>query len=282
MSEVAMNAIIDAATITEVKPEVEQKVETKVEEPAKEPEKPEVAEEPKKDDFEGSQKEANALRRLKNEKAQIRAERNLYREQLQAREAELAEMRKAPLQPTQGVPKTLANGEPNPEAYANYQDLQDARQDWRAEQREKAKAGEQQKTNEVSQIKQWEDKRMQEIDAQGEEFAKENPEVVELLNEYAEDVKALPQQIKHLLLEADNAPLAFFNLAKSGEIENLGTMTLAKAALTIAKAQTMVPEKPKTKAPAPMPTSRGSVASGKSPDSMDGNEIRAWMRESTA
>lgn len=207
--------------------------------------------------------------------------------ELKAREAHAAariaelEARLATQQPQKlaanGVPLTLANGEPNPEAYTDWQQYQDDRADWRQAQKQAAQAPKQPEQAAEPQLSE----QYQELIAERQEDLAEgirtDAEALELFTKHQELV--IPEHIGALFLEAEpaDAVRAFKVLAKEGKLEALMSMPLAKAALEISRAQIVTP-KPKTNAPKPLPASRGSVAGEKSLDQMSGAELVKWVR----
>lgn len=253
----SIDGIVDAAT-TPATPET----------PEEEPAEPNEPAEPTKDEpF--PKKAINALSRRDKQIGKLRAE----REQLAA---ELEKVRaQQTVRPTE---KPVNTGEPQEKDFTNYHDYIRALNKYDAEQLLNARDGKQKETQQNQQEQAWVTERETAVTQQAQDFIKDNPEALSLVEEYADVIDEFPAGIQRLFLEADNAPLAFYNLAKEGKLESLGTMSLAKAAMEIGRAQTQAPAKPKTKAPTPLPASRGSVSSGKRPDEMDGKEIRAWMR----
>lgn len=168
--------------------------------------------------------------------------------------------------------------------FANYAEFLEARSeeiaDYKIEKKFAEREGKQQEERKTEKEQEWEAQRSDIVDKQASEFAKEHPEINALFDEYEDTIRDFPKEIKHALLAADNAPLAFFNLAKEGKLEDLAQMSLVDAKVEIRLAQLKQPEKAKTKAPAPLPASRGSVPSGKDPSQMTDAEFNAWRRAS--
>jgi chromosome segregation ATPase len=253
-----MEDFIDAAiaagiTASEAQPEAIENADAPITEEAPAPESDEPSEPAEKDEpF--PKKAINALSRRDKQIGKLRAQ----TEQMQA---ELKALREA------NTPKQTT-GEPKETDFANYHEYIRAVNKYDSEKLLAERDSKQQETQKVSQSQAWETERLTEIDKQSAEFAKETPEVTALFDEYADVIREYPPEIKRLFLEADNAPLAFYNLAKEGKIEALGEMSLAKAAMEIGRAQTQAATKTKTKAPTPLPASRGSAAAGKSVNDM--------------
>lgn len=232
-----------------------------------EPSEPEAADAKPDDAF--PKKAVNALSRRDKQIGKLRAQldqERFAREQLEQR-----------FKPQQTNNNT---GEPKETDFQNYHDYMRAVQKFDLGQ-EMAKLNSAHKeTQQTAQEQAWISQREQVVATSAQSFIKENPDAQTVIEEYADLADEFPPQIQRLFLEADNAPLAFYNLAKEGKLEELSNMSLAKAAMEIGRAQTQAPIKPKTKAPTPLPASRGSVASGKQLDDMSGEEIRKWMRQS--
>lgn len=172
------------------------------------------------------------------------------------------------------------DGRPQESDYTRYSDYMEALSDWKLDQRFKSFEGKQNESATNQQEAIWAAERLKNIDVQEAEISKQFTDYHEVEDEYSEVVEALPPQIQRLFLEADNAPLAFYNLAKNGKLEGLATMSLAKAAMEIGRAQTQAtpPPKPQTKAPAPIPAARGSVPVSKQLDQMTPEELLKWVK----
>lgn len=241
-------------------------------EPSSEPTEP--PDEPKEELF--PKKAINALSKRDKQIGKLRAERDAMKARLSEYEQSKPQQQNDLSPAKTGIPTKL-----NANNFANYAEFIEARAEEIADYKIDKKLAErdvkQQETQRSSQDQAWESERLTAIDKQSEEFTKEFPDVTALFDEYADVIKEYPAQIKRLFMEADNAPLAFYNLAKEGKIEDLGDMSYAKAAMEIGRAQTQAPLKPKTKAPTPLPASRGSVPAGKSLDSMSGDELLKWV-----
>jgi hypothetical protein len=233
---------------------------------AETPEKPIEPEEVKPDEpF--PKKAVNALSRKDKQIGKLRA-------QYEQAQLELNQLRqKAPLPKTDGAPKESD--------YQNYADYLEARQDYKLEQKLTERDGKQNKTQQDFQEQAWFSQRSIEVKAQSDKMAQEIPDYTAVFEEFGDVVDEYSPQLQRFFLEADNAPLAFYNLAKEGKLEELAHMSLAKAAMEIGRAQTQAYTKQKTKAPAPLPASRGSVSQGKKLDDMNGTELRSWMRAET-
>lgn len=257
----SIESIIDNATT----PATSEPTET----PEAEPSEPQAAEAKPEEAF--PKKAVNAISRRDKQIGKLKA-------QWEQAQAEINQLRQ---QAPQAAPnKPVNEGEPKESDYQNYHDYMRAVQKYDLGQEIAKLHGKQQETQKTAQDKAWIDQREQAVMQKAQEIAKDNPEIIALIEEHADIADDFSPELQRLFLEADNAPLAFYNLAKEGKLEALASMSLAKAAMEIGRAQTQAPTKPKTKAPTPLPASRGSVPSGKSLDDMSGGEIRSWLRSS--
>lgn len=292
MEGASIDAIIAEHTIPATEPVAEaitKEVVTEAEpteEATEEPTEPEAS----KPEEAFPKKAVNAISRRDRKIGELKARETYAQSRIAELEAKLATQQPQQKLASNGVPLTLPDGSPNPDAYTDYGlYLKDsAKHEFRQEmaEAEKAKAPKEETQPQENaldpQRQQWITERSTAIDVQSEEFVKSTPEAAEVFAENEEFITECAQanpKLLEIFLAADNAPLAFFNLAKEGKLERLITMPLAQAAMEIAKAQIATP-KPQTKAPAPLPASRGSVASSKPLDDFQPDEIRKWMRSS--
>lgn len=169
------------------------------------------------------------------------------------------------------------DGAPKEADFTNYAEYLEARTEWRIEQALAARDAKQTETQQSRDVKAWESQRIPVVDKQADEFAKEFPDSIQMFNDNADLIKSFPENIKRAFLAADNAPLAFYNLAKEDKLSDLADMSLEDAKVEIRLAQMKPAAKPQSKAPAPLSASRGSVAPTKSLDSMSGNELLKWV-----
>jgi hypothetical protein len=223
----------------------------------------EPAEETKDEPF--PKKAINALSRRDKQIGKLRAE----REQLAA---ELEKFRQVPA--PNKAPQSNNNGEPQEKDFTTYHEYIRAINKFDAEQLLNAREGKQEQTRQSQQEREWVAKSEKVVADAAQTFIKENPEAQAIIDEYGDVLDELPPQIKRIFLEAgESAPLAVFNLVKAGKIEELGSMSPARAAMEIGRAMTQA-VKPKTKAPTPLPAARGSVPGGKSLEQLTARE--AW------
>ena len=101
----------------------------------------------------------------------------------------------------------------------------------------------------------------------------------DVLQQAAPILDTLPEHITDIAYAIDNAPLAFYNLAKTGQLANLANMPREMATIAIMQAQMMQPvaptPQPKTvsAAPAPMKRVSGTAKSTKQLHQMNADEL---------
>lgn len=244
------------------------------------PQKPESAEPNEADDKDEvvfPKKAVNAISRRDKQIGKLRAELAAERTAKLA----LEQQHVKPQQPNQPSAKP-ADGRPKETDYQTYAAFMEADNDWKIEQKfsklQETQKQTQQQSNESARYQAWENERLTAVDARADVFAKEYPDVTQLFNDNAELIKSYPPEIKRAFLEAEKPEVAFYNLAKEGKLVDLADMSLVDAKVEIRLAQMQAPKKPQTKAPTPLPASRGSVPSGKSLDAMSGDELLKWVR----
>lgn len=266
-----------AAVIAEAQPEADaNSIDTLIENAAKEQPTEEPAEPPAPEaepEVAFPKKAVNAISRRDKQIGKLKAEAEHWKKQ--AEEA-------AKANPKSTQDKTDNPGEPQEKDFVNYHDYIRALNKYDNEKLlEKTlteREGKHKETQASEREMAWEAERIKTVDKQAEEFAKLHPEVTQMYEEYSDVIAAYPKEIKKALLAADNAPLAFFNLAKEGKLESLAEMSLVDATVEIRLAQMNQPVKPQTKAPTPLPASRGSVAATKSPTEMSVEETLRWLK----
>lgn len=218
------------------------------------------AEPPKQEDAPWPKKAQNALSRRDKEIGKLRAQ----LQQLQAqREA-----------PPQNQPKSDRPKEADFQTYGEYLKA-DALYDMR---QELAKDKEASKTEELSaKEREWMAERDMEIGQKTQEYMKAIPDYAEVAQENADILAEMPPHIQKAFYEADDAPMAFYNLAKEGKLEALASMSPYRAAMEIARAEMKKPVAQISKAPRPMQGATGKGPSSSSLDSKSPDELMKWL-----
>lgn len=172
-----------------------------------------------------------------------------------------------------GVPSKLDQN-----SFANWAEYTEARQeeiaDYKIDQRFAEREAKQQQSNQTAHDQAWEAERMKTVDQMGADFMKETPDAAALMNEHAETIRKFSPELKRAILTTENTPLALYNLAKDGMLEELADMSLEDARVELRLAERKPAAKPKSKAPTPLPASRSSAASDKPYDKYTPEE--AW------
>lgn len=122
------------------------------------------------------------------------------------------------------------------------------------------------------------DQRVNHVAQQAQKAIADSPELSGLLDEYSDVLDSYPPAIEMAFLESDNAPAAFYALAKEGKLEQLAHMTPTRAAHEIALAQVrgenMLKASKMSKAPAPIQGAKPITPSGRDLNAMSGKELR--------
>jgi|GEM_PF-5918936 len=139
-------------------------------------------------------------------------------------------------------------------------------------------------THEQAQYVEWQDQRSAHIGNQAADMVQKVPELKELYEENADIIEAFPPQLEHMFLSLDNAPAAFYALAKEGKLESLLAMSPYMAAAEIRDAQSrglqyiQQAQNKKTNAPRPMQPSKGSGGASKPLHQMSPDElVDVWL-----
>lgn len=226
-------------------------------------------EQPKVEDTPFPRKAVNAISRRDREIAKLRAQ--------------LREVQATPKQAT-NTNTQPTNAEPQEKDFSTYGEFLQASTLYklRQEMAEAKKAEHAERTNETkaAERKRYVETKSQPIAAKAAEYAKQVPDYRQVLHENIDIVETFPEAIQDLFFEADDAALAFYNLAKDGNLASLADMTTAQAAFAIAKAHKAPTAQRQTQAPRPMQGASGTGQSAsnlgqimKNPDA-----LRKWLK----
>lgn len=271
MTEQTVEAVIDAAVqesqqpVADVKPE--QETEPNSEQPNKEAPKSE-------EDVPFPKKAVNAISRRDRQIGKYRAELEYWKAQAQ----QGAKQTQSPNQNSQSP------AEPKEDDYQNYGDYLKAVAKYEAKNEIEQGLSKQRETMQKEQVSAqeaaWIDQRAQVAHTKVAEYTQKHPEMIQVFQENADIIQAIPPHIEMAFLEADNAPLAAYALAKEGKLEELFGMSPARAAMEIARAEARgesMLKTPISKAPNPIQSNRGSGAINKNPSNMSVDEALKWM-----
>lgn len=165
--------------------------------------------------------------------------------------------------------------------YNLYDDYMNAQVDYRVE----AGIQEAQKTQNEKQLASLEAKQQEVYKEQRShhmaeklvEMTKVYEDYNQVLNPYMHTINAMPSHVENVALAIDNAPLAFYNLAKEGKIEQLAYMPPEIATAEIIQAQyrnvkqpeNVMPQKTVSSAPKPMKAVKGTAVPKTAPMTKD-------------
>ncbi len=211
--------------------------------------------------FEGSKKEENAIARLKKQRNSLQYDKKVLQEKL----AQYEKVRQSP--------------PPKQEDFQEWEAYQDAKTDYKYDLKTAEREAEQAKARVEDSDSQWTQERQAVANERGAALEKEHPAVSKLVQDNFHIIAAYPPEIKKALLEADDAPRALANLAIEGRLEDLATMSLARAAIEIGKAESKPILKKTTNAPAPLSPSRTSVNAGMNVNNMSGRDLLKEIRK---
>lgn len=115
---------------------------------------------------------------------------------------------------------------------------------------------------------------------QTQKAMQEIPGFEQMFQEHSDILDSFPPAIEMAFLEADNAPLAFYALAKEGKLEHIAQMTPTRAAYEIAAAQIrgeqMLKGPKVSSAPQPIKGSKGTSGGSKPLTEMSTDELLKW------
>lgn len=228
-------------------------------------------------------KAINALSRRDKQIGKLKAELAAERVKSQQFEQQIRPQQPSPKTGDMSVSKTGIPTKLDENSFKSWAEFSEARAeeiaDYKIDQKLNERDGKQKETIQNQQQQAWISEREQNVAKKAQEFAKAYPEAAAVIDENADLADEFSPEIQKLFLEADNAPLAFYNLAKEGKLEALMGMSPARAAMEIGRAQAQAIAKPKTKAPTPLPASRGSVPAGKSLENLTAREAHKLLSQ---
>jgi len=142
---------------------------------------------------------------------------------------------------------------------------------------DKARLEQQQSDAQLAQHTQHKTERLQAIGTKAQEHAKNYPDFAQVVDGNAAFLDTLAPEIQQAFLNPQiDAALAFYNLAKTGRLDDLGNMSRDEALIYLYQAQTIT--KPTTKAPAPLRKPAAGTGSSSLGDlANDPNAMRKWL-----
>lgn len=251
-------------TDTPVKNEPEKVVEEVTKEP-QEDDKPSEQADDTEDNTPFPKKAVNAISRRDKIIAKERAEKA-------AMAAELERFRST--SQAQPQKQSVSNDSPKEDDFETYGEFLEAKvlHKIKTEQAADAKATQDKQVSQQEQM--WQAQREQEIVTKVNAHKDSVPDFANVIEANADIADEFPPHIERAFLEADDAAMAFYNLAKDGKLEALLTMSPYKAMMEIAKAQEPRQSlKRVSNAPQPISSASGKGNSSKSVNDMTGEEL---------
>jgi len=121
------------------------------------------------------------------------------------------------------------------------------------------------------------------VSKQSDDYRKSIPDFSSIVESNIDIVNSFSEEIQSLFMEADNAPMAFYALAKEGKLEMISNLSPTMAAMEIGRAidrGVAMTSKTNTinttQAPRPMSGVNGTKGGSKSPADMNADEIVKW------
>lgn len=252
-------------TLVTQTPEKVESPEDKSEEPKKADPKDEAQAEDEPEDVPFPKKAVNAISRRDKQLAKMRAD-------MAALQAEVSKYRKPQAQPQQS-PKS-DDSAPKEDDFDDYGSYLEAKLLHAIKMEQSVQQKSQQDQAAQSQKQQWVQQREQEIAQKVETHKAEIPDFMQVIETNADIMDNLPEHVEIAFLEADDAGLAYYNLAKEGKLEALLTMSPYRAAMEIALAQQKKPSLNRVSgAPSPIKPNAGRGSSTKAESELSGEEL---------
>lgn len=228
------------------------------------------AETDKSDDVPFPKKAVNAISRRDKQIGKMRAE-------MAALQAEVAKYTQSQAQPQK---QSVSSDFPKEDDFETYGEFLEAKVLHKIKQEQATQDKSKQEQAVSAQKQEWVNQREQEIVSKVEGHKGAIPDFVQVIETYADIADEFPEHVVQAFYEADDAPLAFYNLAKEGKLEALSSMSPYKAAMEIAlaqnKKQPVVNRVSNT--PAPISAAKGSGSSSKSLDNMSWSEMKTFLK----
>ena len=215
----------------------------------------------------------NALHREKRRIAQLTAQKYQYQSELEALRQKY--------EGNKPDNTSKSTGSPTADQFDTYEDYQRAVARHEAQEAFKELEARRNEQTKVAEKNEWVSERETLVEDKGKELAKAIPDFVQTLTQYKDVLDYIDAQLPELgevFLEADNAPLAFYALAKEGKLESVLEMSPRRAAMEVAKAEErgaayLKQPKPVSKAPEPMSPVKGVSKGEKTEVEMSGDEL---------
>lgn len=237
-----------------------------------------LGQEPEVEEAPFPKKAVNALNRRDRRIRQLQAERNELRKQLE------------------GLEKPEAPEEPREEDFDSFSEFLKARQDWQIE-NFKTQSGAEQQQQQITAREQAVRQQQEQLIAEDvTELVNNSPEIREIFQKNAPLIDQMPPHVVEMVYQLDDPIAATVALAKEGRLAEVYNMHPQYLALELYNAQQrgvpMVrggkgqpqpagpaaqPQGPTSKAPQPMPASKGRGKTVNSPLELSDKEFSKWL-----
>lgn len=214
-------------------------------------------------------KAVNAMSKKDKQIGKLRAQTQMYNQQLQELQSELAK---------------LKNVAPREEDFKDktYGEFLEAQARYKVKQEQEAETKQRQSEEKTKNQKQYYAQREELVAQQTLQFVNQMPDARQVLAEFGDTIDDMPEDLQYAFLESDNAPLAFYTLAKEGHLEKLATLSPYQAAIEIGKAiqrGSKPKQTPVTNAPKPLAAAKGTGNATKSLNDMGSKDLMKWVNQ---
>lgn len=268
------NSVEATETVEPTVEAVEEITEEATQEGVAEEQVSEEATEEKSQDGEWPKKAVNALANAKKQASKLREKNDAMARELET----LKDMAK-------NQPK-FEDKEPNEDEFDTYTDYIKSHSKWAAKS-EISEANQEQVQQKIdtleSQHKEaYVHEREAYVESKAQEFKQQHSDFVEVLQANAE--VPMTQDIEQAFLAVEDAPRAYYNLAKEGKLESLSRMPIAMAQAEIIQAQYRKPAavqktKPISAAPKPMKSATGTASSNRPLHQQSVEDTMKWFNK---
>jgi len=185
-------------------------------------------------------------------------------------------------QPEQQGAQDSAPKEEDFETYSDFLEAKILHKMKQGQAQEQQPQAQQQQPEQDPQVLQMRQQKEQSMMQQAQQYAQKIPDYAQVVEQNAEVLDYMPQEIQDAFYEADDAALAFYNLAKSGDLYTLAEMTPYRAAMVIAQAQQQpnTPQQPQAPQHKPMKGVGGAnsqASTGLNAIKNDPDKLMKWL-----
>jgi len=178
--------------------------------------------------------------------------------------------------------KLQESNEPSEADFETYGEYLEAKVLHKIETKQNEGVKKQEQAQSTAKQQEWIEERQAVLAEKAQDAVSKIPDYQAVYAEYQDVFEDLPEHINQAFLELDDAPLAFYALAKEGKLESLKSMSLSKAIIELGKAEdrgiAMTKVRQTTKAPTPLSANKGNGMVGKSLNNMSADELLKWAK----